>query len=268
MIKFFYSFFLFFFMLLVFGFLLLVASLLDLRFREVPDFLCFSFIVGVLGFKFFNGFSFWLFFALFFSVVFGFLLFRFKQWGGADSFMLVGLSVLFSDELFWFLLVFLVVASVYGLVASFLVVVFRFNRFVELVESRFVERRLFFFVSGVLFFSGLLVWGFVGFLLVSFGLLVLLLVLSPVFKELMVVEKSFNELTVGDWVLDKIVVNGRVVFDPGKQVGINSSQLGLIKNMEGTVRVADGFAFVPAFFFTFLIMVSLPVQLLIRLLFF
>ena len=94
--------------LFLFTFILVaLASIFDLKTREVPDTLSYIFILGVLGISLlYSAYTSSLFFvygllggAIFF--LFGYILYITKQMGGADVKLLTGLGIVFANDFVW-----------------------------------------------------------------------------------------------------------------------------------------------------------------------
>lgn len=211
--------------------ILIIASLTDLKTREVPDWVSYSFIFSALGlrvlFSFQEGWQFLVSglagFLVFFLLA---LLFYYtKQWGGADSKLLMGLgAVLGADFIFalnnsnsysllMFFIVLLFVGAIYGLIWSVCLAVIKRKLFMKTFRNKLKEHLkehlVIILISFLLLFT----------LLISPALIILALfplLTFYVFMFISSVEESCfikkvlpGKVTEGDWLAHDIVVKGK-----------------------------------------------------------
>ena len=252
-------------------FWLSIASICDLKTREVPNWISYSLISLGLGLRFLYSLSV-LNFSFFLSGLFGFLVFFLlgillyysKQWGGADSKVLMGIgavfgwsSSLFNTEEWPFPLVFflhlLVIGSFYGLTWGLIIglrerkkVMRSFQKIVWwehlLVLSSFVIIFLFFSFLDRSF----VIFGFLLALVLPF-LFYLLRFFRAIEKSLLYKKIPVSEVVEGDWLAADVFCNGKVLCS-SKSLGVSKKDiLQLQKYKIKDVIIKEGIAFVPCF---------------------
>lgn len=255
---------------------LLLASVHDIKTREVPDYL--SYFLIALGFFFqfeklllTSDITTFLFSMSYFALAlcFGFLMYRMKQWGGADAKLLAGLSLLLGrNENYDFLIFFfnfLWVGAVYGLIGTTVLIFSKLKTFIKIFKKDYQKNKFRIFVSLALIIFGALASVVNIFLLmvVITGLLWLLFIIFSSANELMVKKISINKLTEGDWIKEKVVHNGKVLFNPEKNVCVSAEQIKTLKQEGITeIKIVEGIPFVPAFLLSFLVTILTPYLIL------
>ena len=251
---------------------MLVASIEDLTTHEVSDWLNYSFVIAVLGFRFFwSLFSFqgfWFFywgligFCLFFLL--GNLFYYSRMFGGGDAKLMYGLgailplSLVFSINLkafLSFIFVFFLVGAIYGLFGSFVLMFANWKKF----------RKEFFFqieksgkmILFVMVFS-LVVMGFgffMGELFYLGGLLVLMAFLfifsKAIDQSAMIRKRRVSLLREGDWLYRDVKVGSKVVKSDWE--GLSKEEIKLLNKKGGKVLVREGLAYVPVFLISFIV---------------
>jgi prepilin signal peptidase PulO-like enzyme (type II secretory pathway) len=271
---------------------LFVASLTDIKTREVPDYLNFS-LIGV-GFglaALFSIFSWSLIpfvyslmgFGLFFGIAC--LLFYSGQWGGGDAKLLMGLGALFglpissnvfnlwvSDVPFLFLFLFfsLVAGGLYGMGWLVYQLVVRRKKLFPLIRKKLDSYKKFRIVLYGILLLFLVLFFYVSnfasklaFVLLAFLVLILFYlptVVRVVEEECMVKETSVGKLVEGDWIAKNVVVKGKNICS-SKDLGISLAQIKQLKKLKvKNVLVKEGLPFVPPMFVGFLIAVVVQVM--------
>lgn len=250
---------------------LLVASLHDLKTKEVPDYLSYLFMAsGILIQAYYLAENFDLNYLLVLAAnsvcgtAFGFIMYYARQWGGADAKLITGLSIYMSNPhnpwLFAnYFLNFLLVGAFYGIIGSSIIILANAKKFGDEILKDFGKNKAF-YVAGIsvsclgviTFFSN----PFLGVLLVLLGFLLVSVLVLKNADALMIKSVPISKLVEGDWLIDRIVVNGRVLFDPKKSVDVRKDQLEQIKNSGvKKVRIRDGIPFIPSFLIAFIVTV-------------
>ncbi len=254
---------------------LFLASVSDLRTREVPDYLSYFLIcLGLVNqiFLFFSLRFYYFFVNLLVAVLallFSLVMYKFKQWGGADAKLLVGIALLISyDEsvpLFIFYFInFLWVGAFYGLLSTLILVLLNFRRFMKFFTADYFKRKFFYwFCFGVVVSSPFSLFisrsALLSFMIFLMGFIFLLSMILKNANKLMIKSVSVDKLTEGDWVSQVVTVDGVVIFNPKKDVSVNKSQLEIIKKSDiSRVRIIEGMPFVPALALAFIITLFFP----------
>lgn len=252
---------------------LAAASILDLRTREIPNWLSFSLIVFALGFRFFyslfeaDSFSFFyqglIGFGIFF--VLGNLLYYARMFAGGDAKLMIALgtvlplseSFLFNLETFGlFVLIFLFAGGVYGLVWSIVLSAGNFRSFRREFVRRLNSGRK--FVYPVLIFGLLLMLaGFYEFLFFLLGVFVFVmpyfyLFAKAVDESCMVKKVASENLTEGDWLYKDVRVGKKVIS--AEWDGLNREEIKLLRKNKKDVLVRHGIPFVPVFLIGYLVL--------------
>jgi len=261
---------------------LIIASITDIKTREVPDWLNYGLIIFGLGSRLIYSvaladFSFFLYglagFFVFFVIAN--LMFYSAQWGGGDSKLLMGLGAViglnFNFKEMPFLIIFwiniILVGSIYGLFWSFVLAFKNKNKFLSdfmarikksvkirrflliicltvLLSAFFVDIPMIRFFLVILVFSSLLIY-YISIFVKSVEKTCLLKYVEP------------EKLTEGDWIAKNIIIKKKRICGP-KDLGIEKKQIkqliqlkrkGLIKK----VLIKEGIPFVPSFLLAFII---------------
>ncbi|MEK6874560.1 MAG: A24 family peptidase [Nanoarchaeota archaeon] len=253
-----------------------VASLTDLRTREVPDWLSFAGIAAGLGIRLIESAS-SLTWSPLIAGVFGFgfawvlatALFYLGQWGGGDSKMLMALGALFGLEwsVFSFSVSFLVnllfVGGVYGLfwmVTLALRHIQKTRKAFEKLESQHnmvIAKVIAHLVSTILlviaYLSRASIWWFPLVLaaVLSLGSYYLFLMLRSVEAVCFLKKMPVSELTEGDWIYKDVKIKRMYLCGP-KDLGISKQQIMLLKKYKiKDVLVKSGIPFIPSFLIAF-----------------
>jgi Flp pilus assembly protein protease CpaA len=251
---------------------LLVASITDIKTREVPDWLSYSLIASGIGLRLiYSAATYdWLYFVyglLGFGIMFGIgnLMYYGKQWGGGDTKIMMGLGALFATSptgqgyfLFSLWLNILIIGAMYGIAWSAVLAARHRDRFANeakrLFSQKIVSRRVYLGVS-LLFLAGFF---FIDdplpkFMAAMFGLFILiyeyLLILIRAVENVCLYKLvPVAKLTEGDWIAKEVYVGRKLVTGP-KSLGIEKNEINILRKAGiGKVLVKEGIPFIPPFF--------------------
>ncbi|MBW2999971.1 prepilin peptidase [Candidatus Woesearchaeota archaeon] len=261
---------------------LIIGSFVDIKTREVPDWLNFGLIFAGFGIRLIASFATfdWSYiidglfgFLLFF--ILAYLMFYTGQWGGGDSKMLMGLGALLGlrFELHHFTISFLIniflIGAFYGLVwATSLAFKHRKDFLAEI--KRFISqpkivrlRKILIIGAIVLLFAIMIIqdtlirFGLFFLLFMVYGFFYVWLFARTVEKVCMYKHLEPKKLTEGDWIAEDIVVRGKRICGP-KDLGIEKKQIKQLielykKKKIKKVLVKEGIPFVPSFLIAFIV---------------
>ena len=262
---------------------LLIASITDIKTREVPDWLNFSLVPLGIGIRLIyslaiNDYSFVIAGLLGFGVFFilGLVMFYTGQWGGGDSKMLMGLGALigipfaplsYNMPLLSFLINTIIIGSFYGLGWSFVKILNnkkKFKKELKKLSKSIVKVRKFMLI---LFFVFIILIIVVPSILTKFFLVSLVVIIYSSFYMILfvkAVEKSCmlkyvkpTEVTEGDWIAKDIIIDGKRISGP-KDLGIEKKQLRKLvsfykKGKIKKVLIKVGIPFVPSFLVAYIL---------------
>jgi len=251
-----------------------IASIQDLRNREVANWLSFSLIIFALGFRFFwclfNGNS----FAFFYQGLIGFgiflvlgnLFYYTRLFAGGDAKLMIALGAIlpfneqFINNLTIFLVfffIFLFIGMVYGLIWSVYLSLRNFNNFKKELKRQFLFRKTLFYIITLLglFF---IVFGFFDVFLLPAGIFILVfpyvyIYAKAVDEACMIKKINPNKLTEGDW-LYKDIQFGKILIKANWE-GLNEEEIKLLKKGKKQVLIRQGIPFIPVFFLSFVVLI-------------
>jgi Flp pilus assembly protein protease CpaA len=264
------------FLLLLTGIWLIIASISDLKKREVPNWLSFSLIIFALVFHLFYSilnfdalpFIFSLTgFALFFILAYAFYYARI--FAGGDAKLLMGLGAVLPSSSFLYenliilakyIFLLLLIGGIYGLAYSLILVALNRKRFIkEFSRQMRREKGLIFlalipaFLSFVfVFYSGESIFFLFPLIIIAFPFL---LIYARAVERYMVKSVSAGKLTVGDWLYQKVRV-GRKLIKPYWE-GLSEEEVKLLRKSKKKIKIKQGIPFVPSFFLAFLLFLLL-----------
>lgn len=259
---------------------LIIASITDIKTREVPDWINFSLIPLGIGINLIwslatNNWNFIIFSLTGFIALFiiALLMFYTGQWGGGDSKMLMGLGALIGlklsldSTLISFLINIVIVGSLYGLVWSIILSFKNRKKFIKELKkstkSIIKIRRIMLIWFIILLISALFIKDVVIKILVIlltifiYTSFYLFIFIKAVEKSCMLKYVKPTEVTEGDWIAKKIFVNKKYIAGP-KDLGIEKKQLKKLINYykKGKIKrvlIKVGIPFVPSFLIAYLI---------------
>lgn len=252
---------------------IIFATVEDIRTREIFNWLNFSLIIFALGFRFFfslfegGGFEF------FYQGLIGFLIFFLlgnlfyygKMFAGGDSklFMALGAILPFSYNFFTnlkifglFILLFLIVGAIYGILVSLFLGVKNFKRFKKEFRKQLKERKRFVIIL-LIFACIFLIGGFFIEELFSLGVFLFIipyfyLYVKSVDEACMIREVKVSKLTLGDWLYKDVKVGNKKI--KATWDGLTEKDLKLLKKGKKKVIVRYGIQFGPVFLISFVLL--------------
>ena len=262
---------------------LLLATISDIKTREVPDWLSYAFIAFALFVKavhaiLFNDPKFFFFGLLGLGIAFliANLMYYTKQWGGGDAKVLMGLGVVFISYpsflvkyfspsitvsfFFTFILNLFIIGAFYGILYAFLLAILNREKTKKalkfILEKKSVKKTrntmfviicLFLVLSFIFLednFSRLFLILIAFFLLVLFYLTIFI---RAVEKATLYKTIPVMKLTEGDWIINPIFLKKKLIYSP-KSIGVTKQQILLIKKLRiKNVLVKEGIPFIPSF---------------------
>ncbi len=239
---------------------LAVASIFDLRTREIPDYFSYGLIVGALGirllYSLYTDLTFFLYGLAGFVVMFliGMVMYQFKQWGGGDSKLLMGLGAAFGGflENVPLLLVFAFAVLILGGVYAFIWGLVIFARHHVKARPLFMEylresRRSAFYlglVTALLLLALFIVETSIAQVLLFYLLIFIKVVEKVGFLKVVPVDA----LTEGDWLAKDVRLHGKLICS-AKHPSLTRKHIERIKKFNiDKVWIKVGIPFVPAIF--------------------
>jgi Flp pilus assembly protein protease CpaA len=264
---------------------LLIASLFDIRTREVPDWLNYSLVAFAIGssliLSIYHGYIRVItnsLLGLAVGLAIGLLMFYTGQWGGGDSKLIIGLSALigfsFSElnQNIPFFIIFLInillVGAIYGLGFSLVKALLNYKSFKQAVEQKLRSKqalviRIILLVLGIGAFVFLLLTRSIesamifGLALSLFLFFYLWVFVATVEQVCMIKKIKVSELTEGDWVVGDVLKKKKVVVKQNK-IGLTLEQIALLrKNRIREVTIKIGIPFVPSFLVAYVLTYAL-----------
>jgi len=261
---------------------LIVLSILDIKYREVPDWLNYGLIFAALGIRLIYSIlhSDWLFFvygvlglAIFSG--FSYLFYYLGQWGGGDAktFMAIGavIGINWKDISFpaLFLLCSIFAGAFYGLIYSIIIAVRRKKLFVpafKKMNSKFKLPKINAWTAMISFCLVLLfmVLDYLIFAVFVFGLSLFFIFSINLWIFIKTVEESCmmklvdpKKLTEGDWLVDDIKIGNKKIVAK-KNIGLEMKDIKKLIEMKkkhklNKVLIKEGIPFEPAFLIGFVL---------------
>lgn len=257
---------------------LLIASITDIKTREVPDWLNYSLIIlglvihGIYSLIFSNvsfiisslmGFGIFLIIAL--------VMFKTGQWGGGDSKMLiaigalVGLELTIDNFLLGFFINALIIGAIYGVVWGLVLIIKNREKFSiqlrKILKQKNIKlARKIVPIASLVPFLFLLINYSLSILILAFALSSIIYIFFFTFLFSKVIEEAFmykfvspNKLTEGDWIANNINIKGKLICGP-KDLGISEKQIKkLIWLKVKKVKIKEGIPFIPPFLISFIL---------------
>jgi len=233
---------------------IIFATIQDLKKREVANWLNFSLIIFVLGFRFFyslfsaEDFSFFyqglIGLGIFFGI--GNLLYYGKMFAGGDAKLMIALGTIlpfFSDfnsnlkVFLTFFIIFLLVGAAYSLGASIFLSFKNFKRFrKEFIKQRKKNKR---FLLGIIFISLILL--VLGFYEKSFVILAIFVFVLPyvyiyvkaVDESCMVKKINTKKLQEGDWLYEDLRFGKKII--KAKWAGVSKKEISFLRRNKSYV---------------------------------
>ncbi len=258
---------------------LILASMMDFKKREVYDFFSGSLILLGLMIRIYTSilelnFRYTYIPLLYFIVVFiiTYILYRFGQWGGGDSKILLGFTIsssylptLFSHFNFMisfspfiqFILLTLIIGMIYTVIWMLGVFILNIKEGLKLFYQEIKKEYNIFFITLLIVFlffieNNLFLYYYI--ILVSLFLLINVgLVVESNFMNKLIKSKYLRE---GDWIMETIKDDKQIIYKP-KKSGIDLESINKIKdyNPNLLVKIKLGVPFVPVFLLSYLFMI-------------
>lgn len=250
----------------------LIASVQDIKEREIDNVLNFSILIFGLVYGAFRSILSHNYFILLYAVL-GFLTFLAignlfyysRMFAGGDAkllialgpFIFAGSSLITNFEYtFYFILLFLLVGSVYGIIYSASISLRNFNSFSKYFKKEFFRRRILFIVFFIFF---------VGFLIAGFYIDKILFFVSMMFfifpilfsyaraaeKSGMIKEINYKNLREGDWLYKAVKIRSKMIKPSWE--GLSKDDISAIKKAKKNVVIREGIPFVPAIFIAYVL---------------
>src|SRR3989344_2792882 len=255
---------------------LIIATITDLKSREVPDYLSYFLIISGFTFRFFysvlnNNWYYFLYGIIGFSICFciGLLLYLTKQWGGGDSKLLMGLGIIFATKPFFvsdqnlfllnLILNIFVAGALYGLFYAIYLAYKHKNNFIKefkrlINEDKIRFARIFSFIISIILFGLILISNDIATKIILSGFIIFILFYVHLWIFVRSVENAcmfkivpVSKLIEGDWVADDIIVNKKIIYNKTKLFVEKKDILMFIKYNVKKVKIKEGIPFVPSF---------------------
>ena len=256
---------------------LIIASIFDIKTREVPDLLNYGLIFAGIGLRFiYSAITFdWSFLlaglaglGVFFAIAL--VLFYAGQWGGGDSKLLMGIGALFGIEfslnsfIISFIINMFIAGAIYGFIWS--IGLFIINRkkfltaFFEMMhlKNNKIMKIVMFVIVFVLLLGAIFVKDFrYSVILLAFSIILYLtfylwLFVKTIENVCMIKKIPTKKLTEGDWIANDVYVHGKYICGP-KDLGIEKNQIAKLRRLKiRFVIVKEGIPFIPSFLFGFI----------------
>ncbi len=262
---------------------LIIATITDIKTREVPDWLNFSLIASGIGLNLifslqlkdprfiinslagFTGFF-----------IIAWVMFYSGQWGGGDSKILMGLGALIGLDLSFrktmlldFLINSLVAGAAYGLLWSFGLTIKKWKLVIKELkktssdEKVVATKKLLFFIVIILIGAALinknitLKFVLTGLALLTLSTFYLWIYIKAIEKSAMLKYVAPDKLTEGDWIAKDVVIKGKHICGP-KDLGISNNQIAELislykKKKVNRILIKEGIPFVPSFLIAFIL---------------
>lgn len=256
---------------------LVIASIQDIRKREVWNWLNFSLLAFALVYRalvsLISGDSWFFILGLIgvgIFIVLGYLFYYARIFAGGDAKLLFGMGAVLSlsSSLYYnliiyfaFVILLLFSGSLYGLIFSFFLALKDREKFAREFSKQLKKYRKYEYyavaVACLLLFIPL-VSGAMSLLMLPI-VIVLLPLLYVYGKSIetccMITELDTRELTEGDWLYSRVRV-GKHVIKPYWE-GLSIEELKILRKYDGKVKIKQGIPFIPAFLIAFIFLVWL-----------
>ncbi len=241
---------------------LLFASIADIKTKEVPDWLSYSFI-GLAAFYRMFDFSLMYLVTSLAGIVFGYLLYRTGHWGGGDFKLLTAIAIAFpvsplnkhSFFLVLFLLFTFLAGGLFAIAYAVYLAIKNKKKFKKNFKNLLIASRFYLIaiIATILFFEILIRESFA----ILLGILIVFLFFVFMFvfcveKNFMIIDKPIHELVEGDMLVSDIYKNRKLICK-ARKIGLTKEDIqNLKKNGISKVKIKDGIPFVPCFFIGFI----------------
>ena len=256
---------------------LIIASIYDIRTREIPDFLSFSLIgialtIALAKSIYFLTFSFIVqsLFGLLVFVILSFFLYYTKQWGGGDAKMLMAIGAalpLYPEYLIQyfspnlnlpFLVIFLVNLVIFGSLYAIIysaIITFKNRKKIKSFNKSYF---LFLYLSIIIFITSFFIKSYSTKLLLTALALIMvfpfLIYFIRIFeKNFMILKIPLSKATEGDWLAENIYHNKKLILDKNT-TGLSLQDIRKLKKLNiKIIKIKYGMPFIPSFLISFVI---------------
>lgn len=259
---------------------LVIASIQDLKKREIANWLSFSLIIFSLAYVLFyalitKNLAYFLYKLLGLGIFIGlgFGLYYSRVFAGGDAKLIMPLGIVLSISTSFypniinyasFLFLLLISGGLYGFFYSFFILIRNRGKVLVEMKKNFLVRKkeIFLFIilalislaipvylkDNVLFFLPLIIFIFP-----------FLLIYAKALENCMISQVSWKNLTVGDWLYQKVKVRGKTI-NPYWE-GLSEKELALLKKHKKNVLIKQGIPFVPSFLIAFILLLILNTKI-------
>lgn len=267
---------------IIIGLFLFVASLIDIKIREVPNFLSYGLVVFV-SFHVIQEAILEKSFEIILSAIYGlaavsllgYLLYRLGQWGGGDVKLIFSMGIYYGlqfykvPSLLKFVILMFFVGGLIGILYSIFAAIKHRKKFLKkakfyLKDKKIHTIRLTITSSVILmliisiFFKQTIIYLFLGIAFMLWIGFFLWLMVKSVEEITMIKSREINKLVEGDWLLETVKGKGLVV-EP-REIGLTKQDLIKLKKIgKKSVIIKEGLPFVPSFFIAYIIL-FLPIM--------
>lgn len=252
---------------------LLIASYIDIKIKEVPDWLSYSLMFFAVGLRLIfyvnTTLSFYLLEGLYgfiFLFIIAYIMYYTGQWGGGDSKLLMGIGALIGMNvtsigfLITFFMNLILFGAFYGLIWTIVLAVLNWEKFSakfnSLVNHHKTMRILVLILSLVFVLSSFYFKLYQAHLILLAGIVIVfyytLIFSKAVELSIMLKVYPVSKLVEGDWIAKDVVIGGKKICST-KDVGITINQINILKKLNvKEVLVKEGIPFIPSFLIAFI----------------
>lgn len=250
---------------------LIIASVIDIKSHEIPDYLTYGLIAIGLAIKLIYSILTGNYYFILYALVglasmylIGSLLYYTKQWGGGDAKLLMGLGVAFASPEFvssripFLLTLFtniMIIGLIYSTIISLVLILIHWKKFIFefkiLSKIKFYKNleKILFFVSLTpliaIFFTEPRFLFLIFFLLINIYAFLHISV-KALEKAVMYKNRLTKNLVEGDWLIAPIEKDNKILVKP-RNIGLTKEDIQiLIKNKIKSVLIKEGVPFAPA----------------------
>lgn len=267
---------------------LLIASITDIRNREVPDYVSYGLIFAALASAVLHTVITWNYIPLMQSLtgfaigmLIAYAMFYLGQWGGGDSKLMMGLGAMigfnafhvFGEKNYWMLILLaciVLIGAVYGLIWSIFLAIKHHREFAKGIKSWLEKREIMIIrraLLAIIVVSLVVILTLVPeeyrfILVVSLAMLYMIfyiwLFVKIIEETCMVKNVSVSKLTEGDWIYKDVYIGKRFITGP-RDLGISREQIEKLKKYSSkgeikTVTIKEGIPFIPVFLLAYIAM--------------
>lgn len=250
---------------------LVMASIQDIKRREVDNWLSFSLITFSSAYVIFyslyyHNLSYFLanVLGLGIFIALGFLFYYGRVFAGGDAKLIMGLGIILSSSViisslenyFYFIFLLLLSGAVYGLFYSLFIALSAKQAFFSQLKINFKEYKKQVVIFTILGLISLVVPIYFQYnILFLYPLLILispfLLIYGRAVEQCLIKLTPYSKVTVGDWLYKKVKINNKTISPHWE--GLTEAQVALIKKHRKNVVIKNGIPFVPAFLIAFIL---------------